>query len=57
MIKGSATESQATPGEHRPSPGFFFGFLFFVLTFTPSLVRSLRFFRVSSASGMAAALL
>ncbi|HEX2476387.1 MAG TPA: hypothetical protein VHK01_16665 [Lacipirellulaceae bacterium] len=29
MIKGSATESQATPGEHRPSPGFFFWFPIF----------------------------
>jgi len=38
MIKGSATESQATPWWLPSFTGFFLGFLFFVLTFTPSLV-------------------
>src|SRR6478736_6143112 len=38
MIKGSATESLATPWWLPSFTGFFLGFLFFVLTFTPSLV-------------------
>jgi len=38
MIKGSATESPATPWWLPSFTGFFLGFLFFVLTFTPSLV-------------------
>lgn len=38
MIKGSATESPATPWWLPSFTGFFPGFLFFVLTFTPSLV-------------------
>ena len=38
MIKGSATESPATPWWLPSFTGFFLGFLFFVLIFTPSLV-------------------
>ena len=38
MIKGSTTESPATPWWLPSFTGFFLGFLFFVLTFTPSLV-------------------
>ena len=38
MIKGSATEAPATPWWLPSFTGFFLGFLFFVLTFTPSLV-------------------
>jgi len=38
MLKGSATESLATPWWLPSFTGFFLGFLFFVLTFTPSLV-------------------
>ena len=38
MIKGSATESPATRWWLPSFTGFFLGFLFFVLIFTPSLV-------------------